>query len=196
MKKLNRIKCLKPNELAYLLLVSSVITGCSQQVQRLPNYQEALEHCKSTPEYCQESDKINQAITPSGASGSYGTAGNSQPGYYHENNSFLNYYLMYHMFFAHGYNVSPSYAQTRFSNYNPQDVNNRQSSYRGGGVYTPAFVSRMSSSIASGKTSFTTSEGTVIKSAQYAGSSRSSVTGKTISRGGFGSTGRGMGVSS
>jgi hypothetical protein len=57
---MKRIKCLAFSELAYLLLISSVITGCTSQVQRLPNYKEALDLCKTNPNYCQENEKLNQ----------------------------------------------------------------------------------------------------------------------------------------
>lgn len=199
-KNVLRVKCLTPKELGYLLLVSSVVTGCAQEVQKLPNYQEALDYCNNTPEYCREADKLNQSLVMTNSHGAtmdfdkpapqqVKTAGGG-------GSNFLNYYLLYHMFFSRGSHVSGNQFSNRFSNFNQKNYEEKESKYRGYGVYSPAYVSRMHNSISEGKTSFVSSSGNVYKSAQFKGSSKSSLTGKTIMRGGFGSTGRSFGIGS
>ena len=188
MKLKKRTHCLKPHEVAYLLLASSVITGCTQNIEKLPDYQQALDYCKNNPAYCQEKEKMDQ-LAGSGASGSFGP----QVQTHHSGSSFLNYYLMYHIFFSNSGRVSASNYQSRFSNINSSGIDEKRNQYRGFGVYTPSYVNRMRTSIANGTTSFETASGKVYKSAKFAGSSSS---GKSISRGGFGSSGRSFGVGS
>lgn len=194
-KSINRQKCLKPNELSYLLLISSVITGCTERVEKLSNYQEALDYCKNNPAYCKEADKLNLALSQPqqhGASGSFqGPPAQQASG----GNNFLNYYLLYHLFFSRN-SVNSSNYQNKFSNYDKGSFDKREKDYMGRGVYTPGYVSRMHKSISEGKTSFVSDSGKVFKSSQFKGVSKSSLTGKSISRGGFGTSGRSYGVGS
>lgn len=164
------------------------------KVEKLPDYQSAYNYCKQNDAYCKEQEKLDKVVeqqsanAPISGTGSY----NNYNTYNHSSNgSLLNYFLMYHLFFSNSgsrsYYSNPVYTQ-RFSNYRERDKDYSQ--YRGHGVYSPTYVRTMRSSISSGKTSFTSSSGTVFKSSRFAGSSKSSITGRSISRGGFGSVGR------
>jgi len=190
-----RHECLDPKQLAYLLLISSVITGCTQKVEKLPEYQQVLSMCKTDPKYCEESEKLDQQLAPnsSGASGSFDTAPRTSG-----NGNFLSHYLLYHMLFSRNNSYPSNYSGSAFNrrtlNLSDDKVKERGEQYSGRGVYSPGFVSRMNRSISEGKTSFVSDSGKVFKSSQFKGSSRSSITGKSISRGGFGSSGRSFGV--
>lgn len=193
-------KCLSPKELAYFLLISSVVTGCTQKVDKLPDYQKVLDMCKNDASYCEESEKIENVLAnpqQTGATGSYDNTTSTVSR--SSSSSFLNHYLLYHMLFSNNnrgysnYNTNPV-VSSRIAN--PQLGETKKDEYSGRGVYSRAFVTRMNNSISEGKTSFTSESGKVYKSSQFAGSTRSSITGKSISRGGLGSSGRSFGVSS
>jgi len=183
---MKRIKCLSSKELSYLLLISSAISGCTESVQKMPNYQEVVELCKKDPSQCEDNSSLNSMMR-----------GSNQPSnvqVIHSNNnsmSFLNYYLIYKLMFDNsGSNMNHSAFRDHFNSYNAQKIEEDQRNYRGFGVYSPGYVSRMSRSIQTGSTVYRSSSGEVFKSPSASSSA------KSISRGGFGSTGRSFGISS
>jgi hypothetical protein len=194
MKK--RSKCLKPAELTYLLMIASLV-GCTQKLEKMPDYETTYAECRTNPEQCR--DEVVSDNT--GATGSFDTNPNQNVVYgnhYNSGGSFWNHYLLYHMLFSNNGRSSyyQPYYSRHFSNYSVERAGTFSQRYRGSGVYTPGFVSRMKSSISSGKTSFVSSSGSIFKSSKFAGSSTHSSSGKVISRGGFGSTSRGFSLGS
>jgi hypothetical protein len=102
---------------------------------------------------------------------------------------------MYHLLFSNSRGNSALY-KSHFTSYDKTKIDENQKTYSGHGAYSSRYVSRMRAAVAEGRISFETSDGHLYKSSQFAGKSKSSITGKSISRGGFGSRWRAMGVSS
>lgn len=191
MNEIKRKKCLTPAQLSYLLIASSVVSGCTSKIDKSPEFTETYKYCVENKDLCKEMDEANKVVDSKSAS--FEQSNKNLHASQSSTGSFWNYYLMYHLFFSRNNNFQSSQI-SRFTNYDKEKHN--YAGHRGTGVYSPGFVSRFGNQISKGDTAYFNNNGKVFKSSKFAGSYNYSNTGKGISRGSFGSVGRGFSVSS